>query len=139
MYVQILRRPPPRQRAHSPSSRATTKPPVPPVNLKDRIAALQQRSVSPGTSLDSAPLASASGRAPGGGVTSLKDKIANFERKGAVPVPKGRFGSGAPPATDGTTKKRGELYGNRVPELQKPTAEAEIGRASCRERVCLYV
>ena len=31
-----------------------------------------------------------------------------------MPVPRGRFGFGAPPAVDGP-RKRGELYGNRIP------------------------
>ncbi|PSR77580.1 hypothetical protein PHLCEN_2v7770 [Hermanssonia centrifuga] len=62
------------------------------------------------------------GRAPG----SLKDKIANFEKKGAVPVPRGRFGTGAPPIGDTSSKKRGELYGNRVPGLAKPSASAVL-------------
>lgn len=104
---------------------ATTKPPVPPVNLKDRIAALQQRSVSPTNAASGEP-GFAPAPAPGTRVSSLKDKIANFERKGAVPVPRGRFGAGAPPVGDGSTKKKGELYGNRVPELAKPTAEAAL-------------
>lgn len=44
----------------------------------------------------------------------FRDKIAKFERKGGVPVPRGSFGLGAPPASDGP-RKRGELYGNRIP------------------------
>lgn len=110
----------PRQPAHTTSFRATTRPPVPPVNLKDRIAALQQRNASSANHGSEA----ANSRLPG--ANSLKDKIANFERKGAVPVPKGRFGTSAPLAADGSTKKRGELYGNRVPELAKSTAEAVL-------------
>lgn len=64
------------------------------------------------------------GRIPSG--NSLKDKIANFERKGAVPVPRGRFGTSAPPIADGSSRKRGELYGNRVPELAKSTGQAAL-------------
>ena len=46
----------------------------------------------------------------------MKDKIAKFERKGGVPVPRGSFGLGAPPATEGP-KRQGELYGNRIQTL----------------------
>ena len=45
---------------------------------------------------------------------ALRDRIARFEKKGAVPVPRGRFGLGAPPVVEGP-RKRGELYGNRIP------------------------
>ena len=93
---------------------------MPPVNLKDRIAALQQRNASTAGHGSE----STTGRLPG--ASSLKDKIANFERKGAVPIPKGRFGTSAPVATDGSTKRRGELYGNRVPELAKPSPDAVL-------------
>ncbi|KIP08738.1 hypothetical protein PHLGIDRAFT_363333 [Phlebiopsis gigantea 11061_1 CR5-6] len=104
---------------------ATSRTPVPPVNLRDRIAALQQRNVSPTThaTTEPSPLV-APGRLAGGG--SLRDKIANFERAGAVPAPKGRFGSSAPVTIDGSTKKRGELYGNRVPGLAKPSLDAVL-------------
>ncbi len=54
---------------------------------------------------------------PAGGVQSagaLRDKIAKFEKKGGVPVPRGSFGLGAPPSADGP-RRRGELYGNRMP------------------------
>ncbi|KAF7799612.1 hypothetical protein EIP86_010850 [Pleurotus ostreatoroseus] len=89
-----------------------------PVNLKDRIAALQQRSNASahGDGLSTVSLGSG----------SLKDKIASFERKGAVPTPRGRFGASAPPAGDSSTKKKGELYGNRVPELAKPSPDAAL-------------
>lgn len=94
---------------------------MPPVNLKDRIAALQQRNASqPGTSGgEPSPVVLP-------GASRLKDKIANFERKGAVPTPRGRFGTGAPPSKEALPKKRGELYGNRVPELAKSTGEAAL-------------
>ena len=98
---------------------------MPPVNLRDRIAALQQRSVSPTSHVttEPSPLV-APGRLAGSG--TLRDKIANFERAGAVPAPKGRFGSSAPVTADGSTKKRGELYGNRVPGLAKPSVDAVL-------------
>ena len=46
--------------------------------------------------------------------TGFRDKIAKFERKGGVPVPRGRFGLGAPPTSEGP-RRQGELYGNRIP------------------------
>ncbi|KAF9462725.1 hypothetical protein BDZ94DRAFT_705120 [Collybia nuda] len=85
---------------------------APPVNLKERIAALQQRGVSPGpraTSPSPAPVVSPSS-------AGLRDKIARFEKKGGIPVPRGSFGLGAPPlAENGPARRRGELYGNRIP------------------------
>ena len=48
--------------------------------------------------------------------SKLREKIAKFEKKGGVPVPRARFGLGVPPPTDGALPKRqGELYGNRIP------------------------
>lgn len=55
---------------------------------------------------------------------TLRDKIASFEKQGAVPVPRGSFGIGAPPVDDGSSKRKGELYGNRVPGLSKPAIES---------------
>lgn len=110
--------------------RANSRTNIPQVNLKDRIAALQQRNAAPPQSGSESGVSGASsitGRTAGsGGVSSLKDKIANFERKGAVPVPRGRFGESVPAASDAPVKKRGELYGNRVPELAKSTGEAAL-------------
>lgn len=96
------------------SHRSTTKQPIPPGNLKDRIAALQQRNA--GSSQDQKFANSA--RTTG----SLRDKIASFEKQGAVPVPRGSFGLGAVPVDDGSTRRRGELIGNRVPGLSRPVA-----------------
>ncbi|KAK0239498.1 hypothetical protein EDD85DRAFT_451817 [Armillaria nabsnona] len=85
----------------------------PQVNLKERIAALQQRNVSQ-TQRPSVP--SLSTNQPMIPSSGLRDKIAKFEQKGGVPVPRGSFGLGAPPtAENGQTRKRGELYGNRIP------------------------
>lgn len=85
---------------------------APPVNLKERIAAFQQRNASPGprpTSPSPAPT-------PSPNSAGLRDKIAKFEKKGGIPVPRGSFGLGAPPlAENGQAKRRGELYGNRIP------------------------
>jgi hypothetical protein len=89
---------------------------APPVNLKERIAAFQQRNEQQrqNTTPNLAPSASHIG--------GLRDKIARFEQKGGVPVPRGSFGLGAPPISDsGQTRKKGELYGNRIPGVMKPT------------------
>jgi hypothetical protein len=96
--------------------------------LKDRIAALQQRNASPPQpgSDASGSTSTVTGRVAVPGAGSLRDRIANFEKKGAVPAPRGRFGESAPVTGDSHSKKRGELYGNRVPELAKPTGEAAL-------------
>lgn len=95
----------------------------PPVgNLKDRIAALQQRSVSaPIQNQPSASAASKSSPGSNGGpsVGSLRSKIAKFEAKGAVPAPRGSFGLGAPPEQVHNISR--ELYGNRIGSLNKPS------------------
>jgi hypothetical protein len=76
-------------------------------SLKDRIAALEQRNASAGSNSNSStpslPTSSA-----------LKDRIAKFESKGGVPVPRGSFGMGAPPLEEARLRTRGELYGNRI-------------------------
>lgn len=80
-----------------------------PTNLKERIAALQQRSTSPQPlSVRPEPTSSPKG--------SLRDKIAKFERKGGVPVPRGSFGLGTPPVEDRPALKA-QFYGNRMPSL----------------------
>ncbi|RDB22214.1 hypothetical protein Hypma_010704 [Hypsizygus marmoreus] len=95
--------------------RTNPKAQAPPVNLKERIAALQQRNVSP--SNNSRPTSPSFGsQVPTPTSAGLRDKIARFERKGGVPVPRGSFGLGAPPlAENAPAKRRGELYGNRIP------------------------
>lgn len=101
---------------------------APPVNLKERIAALQQKNAAsnsgtqPQRPLNSPPLTSpnsTSGSVPQSNVAALREKIAKFEKKGGVPVPRGSFGLGAPPDR-GQAKKSGELYGNRIPVPVKP-------------------
>ncbi|RPD80490.1 hypothetical protein L226DRAFT_202225 [Lentinus tigrinus ALCF2SS1-7] len=100
----------------------STRAPVPPVDLKARIAALQQQQhanaqPAAGTTT-SQPLPKANAVVTGN--NALRDRIASFEKQGAVPKPKGRFGFAPPMEKDATTTKRGELYGNRVPGLSRP-------------------
>ncbi|KAF9261466.1 hypothetical protein L218DRAFT_498929 [Marasmius fiardii PR-910] len=90
---------------------------VQPVNLKERIAALEQRNNAsqwPSSPLPTSTNSSFLSPQTTGG--ALKDKIAKFEKKGGIPVPRGSFGLGAPPlAENAPAKRRGELYGNRIP------------------------
>lgn len=98
---------------------ATSRAYPPPVNLKERIAALQQRNVSPSQQQTSQ---FASKNLPSSGTGCLRDKIAKFEEKGGIPVPRGSFGMGAPQlAENAPAKKRGELYGNRVQNMGRPS------------------
>ncbi|KAH9952028.1 hypothetical protein B0H21DRAFT_10340 [Amylocystis lapponica] len=94
---------------------ATTRTPVPPGNLKDRIAALQQRNALARQSEPKSPPLN-----PTKATGSLRDKIASFEKQGAVPVPRGSFGLNVPPVDDRVTRSSGEMYGNRVPGLSRP-------------------
>ena len=85
--------------------------------MKERIAALEQRNAeSASSSRATSPTPSITSNSGGSGLSNgaLRDRIARFEKKGGVPVPRGRFGFGAPPAVEGP-RKRGELYGNRIP------------------------
>ncbi|KAI0723820.1 hypothetical protein C8T65DRAFT_90180 [Cerioporus squamosus] len=96
--------------------------PVPPVDLKARIAALKQQQAAnaqhaAGTTT-SQPLPKANTVVTGN--NALRDRIASFEKQGAVPKPKGRFGFAPPMEKDQVSTKRGELYGNRVPGLSRP-------------------
>lgn len=105
--------------------RTSARPSIPQGNLKDRIAALQQRNVSASHPHDNHPppsLTAVPRIGTGATVGSLREKIASFEKKGAVPTPRGSFGIGAPPVDDGSSRRKGELYGNRVPGLSKPIA-----------------
>ncbi|KAK2463866.1 hypothetical protein APHAL10511_004171 [Amanita phalloides] len=91
---------------------ANPRPQAPPINLKERIAALeQQRNASPKPRPES-PMPSGIPQPTLN--TGLRDKIAKFERKGGIPVPRGRFGMGAPPVDSGKQRKQGEFYGNRI-------------------------
>ena len=97
----------------------TTRFQYPATNLKERIAALEQKKAESTASTQRAtspipsvtPTNSSHSGPPNG---ALRDRIARFEKKGGIPVPRGRFGLGAPPVVEGP-RKRGELYGNRIP------------------------
>ncbi|KAJ7481055.1 hypothetical protein B0H11DRAFT_2024084 [Mycena galericulata] len=82
-------------------------------SLNDRIAVLQQRNAENST-------------APVGHAAPLRAKIAQFESKGGVPVPRG---IGVPPVAD--KHRKGELYGNRMKPVWVPNARA--GGAQRRE------
>ncbi|KAG8813497.1 hypothetical protein FRC19_002383 [Serendipita sp. 401] len=92
------------------------------ISLKDRIAALgldNQGPATPSSNAFSNTQASFTYGSPATGNSStplagVRDKAARFESIGGVPVPRGSFGLGAPPAQYGP-KKSGELYGNRIP------------------------
>lgn len=75
--------------------------------LRERIAALQQRSASPSAN---AQAVSAKNLRIASEGKSLKDKIANFEKRGGTPVPRSSFGL-APPSQDKASSR--EMYGNR--------------------------
>ncbi|KAI0331062.1 hypothetical protein GY45DRAFT_659773 [Cubamyces sp. BRFM 1775] len=101
----------------------STRAPVPPVDLKARIAAFQEQqkaaNAKQNASSSSAVLPKPSATA---GNTNLRDRIASFEKQGAVPAPKSRFGFAPIPQQDEPTplKRHGELYGNRIPGLSRP-------------------
>ncbi|KAH9843120.1 uncharacterized protein C8Q71DRAFT_820219 [Rhodofomes roseus] len=80
---------------------------------------LQQRNAGPSSNAT---------RPPG----SLRDKIASFEKQGAVPVPRGSFGLGALPMDDGSSRRRGEMIGNLAPIPTYPsraTSPSSPGRS----------
>ncbi|KAI0636562.1 hypothetical protein C8Q77DRAFT_1050180 [Trametes polyzona] len=102
------------------SVRTSTRAPVPPVDLKARIAAFQQQqkaNAKQPTSTTSQTLPK-----PSTGAGNFRDRIASFEKQGAVPVPKSRFGFAPIPQQDESAplKRHGELYGNRIPGLSRP-------------------
>ncbi|KAJ7193821.1 hypothetical protein GGX14DRAFT_13797 [Mycena pura] len=69
-----------------------------------------------------------------GHAAPLRAKIAQFESKGGVPVPRGSesFGFGAPPVVDRGQQRPGQLYGNRMKPVWVP---AIPGRSSQAARV----
>ncbi|KAF8163697.1 hypothetical protein B0H34DRAFT_696475 [Crassisporium funariophilum] len=104
-----------------------------PTNLKERIAAIErqnaestapvQRATSPTPSVAS----NSSNSSPS--TAALRDKIARFERKGGVPVPRGSFGLGVPPPMQGP-RRQGELYGNRIPAPARSVSSTVPSRAA---------
>ncbi|KAK7055304.1 hypothetical protein R3P38DRAFT_2600206 [Favolaschia claudopus] len=111
------------------------------MSLKERIAAIQQkedrdreqreRAVSP---LPPAPQ-------PHGGPAvvlpasasagALRAKIAQFEGKGGIPVPRSSLGLGAPPESSQPKRKAdGMLYGNRMQPARIPSATLGLARPS---------
>ncbi|KAI0031476.1 hypothetical protein K488DRAFT_8709, partial [Vararia minispora EC-137] len=99
------------------------------VPLKDRIAALQQKPNGP-THPSAAPARTSTVSSTGQPTTpprgTLRDKINKFERKGGIPVPRGSFGMGAPPPTEDRSTKSKELYGNRIPSVEKKPGPAPL-------------
>lgn len=91
------------------------------VPLSERIAALQGKVVSPPSRAPSPGGAAVPGSAEStlSRAGTLRDKIARFEQKGGVPIPRGSFGLGAPPTHANAPHRKGELWGNRLPELGK--------------------
>ena len=109
-------------------------------NLKERIAAIEQRNSGIGAPNQRATSPIPNGTpVPGSNsnavppATGFRDKIAKFERKGGVPVPRGRFGLGAPPVSEGP-RRQGELYGNRIPAPARTSSGSMlpvlVGRAT---------
>lgn len=100
--------------------RSSSRVQAPPVNLKERIAALQQRTganaSSAQRSVSPTPQPTPHSGTSSNTASGLREKIARFEKKGGVPVPRGSFGLGAPPLADGHPRRQGELYGNRIPQ-----------------------
>jgi len=99
--------------------------------LRDRIAALETKSQS--ASPPQKPSASPSSltRSP----SKLRDKIARFEEKGGVPVPRGSFGLGAPPLQAASPQRKGELWGNRLPELSRPNVVPSLHSHSSSQHI----
>ncbi|KAI0780512.1 hypothetical protein BD413DRAFT_4030 [Trametes elegans] len=102
----------------------STRAPVPPVDLKARIAAFQEQQKA-NASKQSKNASSTSTTLPkpsNAAGANLRDRIASFEKQGAVPAPKSRFGFAPIPQQDesSSSKRHGELYGNRIPGLSRP-------------------
>lgn len=110
--------------------------PVPPTNLKDRIAALQHRTAGGDSGRPVSPTSNATGGVQSG--NALRDKIAKFEKKGGIPVPRGSFGLGAPPSADGP-RRQGELYGNRIPAPAKSLSAQYTGGSRASSPIGSFV
>ncbi|KAI0373071.1 hypothetical protein BV20DRAFT_1014457 [Pilatotrama ljubarskyi] len=100
----------------------STRAPVPPVDLKARIAAFQEQQKASAKQTSSSTSATLPKPPASSGNTNLRDRIASFEKQGAVPAPKSRFGFAPIPQQDepAPLKRHGELYGNRIPGLSRP-------------------
>ncbi|KAJ7216952.1 hypothetical protein B0H12DRAFT_340580 [Mycena haematopus] len=103
------------------------------MSLKERIAALQlkedhdreQRERAAST-LPPSPHAnggSAVTLPASASAEALRAKIAQFEGKGGIPVPRGSFGLGAPPPESAPKRRANDmLYGNRMQPARIPSA-----------------
>ncbi|KAI0647466.1 hypothetical protein C8Q79DRAFT_629687 [Trametes meyenii] len=101
----------------------STRAPIPPVDLKARIAAFQEQQKANAAKQNASSTSTALPKpSTSAGNTNLRDRIASFEKQGAVPAPKGRFGFAPIPQQDEAAppKRHGELYGNRIPGLSRP-------------------
>jgi hypothetical protein len=68
--------------------------------------------------------------------SALRERISKFEQKGGTPVPRGSFGLGAAtPEDTGASRRRGELYGNRVPGLSRTAYTPSARSVSAPHRV----
>uniref|UniRef100_A0A8H8CNK5 Uncharacterized protein n=1 Tax=Psilocybe cubensis TaxID=181762 RepID=A0A8H8CNK5_PSICU len=105
---------PPPTSTRPPHKMTSTRVPPLPTNLKERIAAIEQKVGNAGPS--SRSISPAPGALPNAPTNAgaLRDKIAKFEGKGGIPAPRSRFGMGAPPTAQ-APQRSGELYGNRIP------------------------
>ncbi|EFI28301.1 hypothetical protein CC1G_13830 [Coprinopsis cinerea okayama7 len=111
------------------SACSLSKPQIPVTNLKERIAALEQQRNAGKPSRATSPSPGLGGSAGGPSVGALRDKIAKFEKKGGVPVPRGTFGLGAPPPPEARVQKKGELYGNRIPQPVRMVSANHTGNS----------
>ncbi|KAF7305121.1 hypothetical protein MKEN_01227300 [Mycena kentingensis (nom. inval.)] len=104
----------------SPSSQVVAFPSRDSMSLKERIAAIQERATSP------TPAAGPNGSPPH--ASALAAKIAAFEGKGGIPVPRANssFGIAAPPPE--AKKQRAELYGNRLQPARIPSSTLGLHR-----------
>ncbi|KAF7306897.1 hypothetical protein MIND_00482200 [Mycena indigotica] len=93
------------------------------MSLKERIAAIHHREQ---TASPTPPIHGTTQIPSSSSAGTLKAKIAQFESQGAVPVPRGSFGLGAPP--ESKPQQRRELYGNRMQPARLPSAALGLAR-----------